>query len=343
MDFKMIKNCSNFTRYMSKDCYSLPGSFSISRKYIADPVFRPFVDGSNIMIVRGWSGCWNRKKKKGMDSAKKSQMIDLTEFSKNDFFDEHQYLMLSIAKSSVRAIQKKFIFLNPDDLLSYAYEGMVLALSKVTDIHRAKTSYLYIHACKSCLHGALSMSGIRRRQKKFNTLSSGQEVPVFKSIQPFQPEQMTEFQDSRYLESCLPGESENKIINRLDAKIFYYRLKDKKLKQIFLLLMHGKCSYYICKKLNISRRSYYYHLKKLNQIATYFATERSMFTASNAYPAIDMRKVLECCETGIWRRLIASAAIYKVPNLLPRNNCMAMEVVHHVFRPKRLLKDRKRF
>ncbi len=345
MDSKMNKTCTCSSRFFSKDCHfiALPGNFCMNKKYIVDPIFRSNVDGSNKLIVKDGCGCWNRKRKRVIEFVNQSSENDLASFSKNDYFDEHKYLMLSIAKSSVRAIHKKFIFLNPDDLLSYAYEGMVLALSKVTDIHRAKTGYLYIHACKSCLHGALSMSGIRRRQKKFNILQDGQIVPIFKSIQPFKPEQMIEFQDTLYLESCLPCESENKIVDRLDARIFYYQLKNKKLKQIFLLLMHGKCSQYICKKLNISKRSYYYHLKKLNQFAALFSSERSGISLSKELPAIDMRKVFECCEDYLWRKLNASSASYKTPRQMIRVSDIALNVVHRCFRPKRLLKDRKRF
>ena len=326
---------------MSKDFYALPGKFSVSKKFMSEPISNPFVNGNNKVTVRGWCGSRSPKRKK-RNSSNHPPAIDLVKFSKNEFFEKHKCLMMTIAKMSMRSIQKKFIFLNPEDLLSYAYEGMILALSKVTDMYHVKIGYMYIHACKACLHGALSMTGIRRRQKKYNLLSTGEEVPVFKSIQPFRPEQMIELQDSQYMNSCLHSESENKLVNRLDAKIFYYRLKNKRLKRIFLLLMHGKSSHYICKKVNISKRSYYYHLKKLNQIAACFASERSMLTKETSLPAIDMRKVLESCENDLLRKLIASAASYKKPKLSAHEQ-RKIGIKHRISRPKRLLKDRKRF
>ena len=109
----MITNFKESSHKMSKDFYALPGKFSVSKKFMSEPISNPFVNGNNKVTVRGWCGSRSPKRKK-RNSSNHPPAIDLVKFSKNEFFEKHKCLMMTIAKMSMRSIQKKFIFLNPE-------------------------------------------------------------------------------------------------------------------------------------------------------------------------------------------------------------------------------------
>ena len=195
--------------------------------------------------------------------------------ARNDYFRDNYYYIMSIAKAAVNIVRKSYASLNKKDLLEYALEGVIVALSKFDNFNEeVKSNFIYIHACRACLHGALQMVGIQRRRKNYEELSDGQKLIVFKSIQPYRPETITEFIDSLQLDAGAKSDMEERMVNQLDAKIFYHQLQSRLLKRIFCLIIQGRTSHDICKRLNISKRSYYYCVQKLYQSGKLFQNEQ---------------------------------------------------------------------
>ena len=235
---------------------------------------------------------------------------------RNDYFKKHYSTVNSIATAAARLVRKKFRSLEPDDLLAYALEGIIVALSKWDDFEQSvNKKYLYIHAYNACFHGALQMSGIHRRRRRYNTLSDGQKMQVFKSFELLNSEQLTAVQDNVYLESCDHEEHENNIVTWLDSKIFYHKLKSQKLRQIFLLILKGKSSQYICKKMKISSRAYYYQIKKLYAYGRKFKSEQEsneIIKGNNVQEKIDLSHIISIIDWKSRKKYVFSAAKYKI-------------------------------
>lgn len=261
---------------------------------------------------------------------------------RNDYFKKHYSSINSIACAAARLVRKKFTSLEQDDLLAYALEGIIVALSKWDDFEQSvNKKYLYIHAYKACFHGALQMSGIHRRRKRYNTLSDGQEMQVFKSVEPINPEQMIAIQDNVYLDSCGHDEHENNIVTWLDSKIFYHKLKSKQLRQIFLLILKGRSSQYICKKLKISSRAYYYQIKKLYAYGRKFKLEQEsneIIKGNNANEKIDLNRVISKIDWMGRKKFVFSAVKYKVKKRNARIGAIVRPCQYNFMKSRTLLK-----
>lgn len=182
---------------------------------------------------------------------------------RNDFIRKNIYSLRQIADSSASKVRFKFRQLSREDLIAYAFEGIIKALEHAFG-HQASiaTRYLAIYAYENCLHGALAMVGICRRRKPSNSSLNSD----FTSLLPFSPDDIIQIQDDQFYDIHLQNSTESEMIYRIDSKLLTTHIKSKELRDLFQLLLLGYTPVEIRSTLNINDRHYFYLRKKLFNI-----------------------------------------------------------------------------
>ncbi len=184
---------------------------------------------------------------------------------RNEYVRTHIIMLRKLAKSCAQSLRKKFCYHPIEDLESDAMEGILKAIEhQFAAKRRLPIPYLRVYGYHACMHGALRMSGIKRRKK--DCLNNEQSEKNFKGIYPYAPEEIGSLLDRSASENSCWQQVESEVIQSIDTTMICDSLKKDSLKKIYSLMMQGFSAKDIIAQLSISERRYYYLKKSLIQL-----------------------------------------------------------------------------